>query len=38
MEDVLCVPQGLHAVFHRGQGWGGVSVVSGWSRVGGWVG
>ena len=33
MEGILRVPQGVHAVLHRGQGGGG-----GVGQVGGWVG
>ena len=32
MEGILCVPQGLHAVLHRGQGgggWGGAGWLGG---------
>ena len=35
MEGILCVPQGLHAVLHRGQGWGRVGAVGEWDEVGG---
>ena len=36
MEGILCIPQGLHAVLHRGQGGGGWDGA-GWLGVGvGW--